>query len=137
MQPLLCIFKSTIGYIILLFVSTNLIGLFVRGLVPSYYLDENKTIQPVEDITSTRSRMLTAAALLFCIMYLYSLYHFWNVSLSAAGLMIMLARIPDLLYEIRTGRKVNYKYMNKKPIDHLTTILIWAALPLIWFSLCN
>ena len=48
---------------------------------------------------------------------------------------MMLTRLPDLLFEMKTGKKLTYANMSKGPIDHFCTVLSWAALPLIFYSL--
>ena len=68
--------------------------------------------------------------------YFYALYHYWNIGIMTAGLLLMFTRLPDLLFEMKTGEKINSTNMPKKPIDVMLNILSWLALPLIWYSLC-
>jgi len=65
----------------------------------------------------------------------YSLYHHWNIGVAVAAAMVMFSRLPDLLYEIRTGNKIKLGSMPKNPIDYFTTFILWAALPVLWYSL--
>jgi hypothetical protein len=46
---------------------------------------------------------------------------------------------PDLLWEIRTGRRVaaDFQRAPKSPIYVGATFLMWATLPLVWYSLCK
>ena len=68
--------------------------------------------------------------------YFYALYHYWNIGIMTAGLLLMFTRLPDLLFEMKTGEKINSTNMPKKPIDVMLNILSWLALPIIWYSLC-
>jgi hypothetical protein len=53
-----------------------------------------------------------------------------------AGLILMFSRLPDLLFEMKNGVKINATNMPKKTIDVVLNILSLLALPLIWYSLC-
>jgi hypothetical protein len=51
--------------------------------------------------------------------------------------MAMLARMPDLLWEIRTGQRVSG---TNKPGGVVYTVaagVYWLVLPLVWYSLCR
>jgi hypothetical protein len=64
-----------------------------------------------------------------------ALYHFWNVSLAVAADMLMVARVPDLIWEIRTEEKVSAHNMPKGVVHFVGGLLIWLAFPLVWYSL--
>ena len=117
-------------------IGTNLLGIIVRGVVTSYKKDEHGNYQIVEDITSSTSIIMTIVSSLVSILYFYALYHYWNFGVVIAALMLMFSRIPDLLFEMRTGEKINFKNMPKKPIDFFSTAVSWLALPVLWYSLC-
>ena len=136
MDTFLCIMKAIIGYIILMFVGTNLLGMIVCGFRPTNKRDSEGNLTSLEDITSNGSIIMTIIFALISVLCFYFLYHYWNVGILTAGLILMFTRLPDLLFETKTGEKINSKNMPKKPVDVLCTILSWVALPLIWYSLC-
>lgn len=136
MVILICILKSILGYFLLMFIGTNLIGLVIRGMKRSYKKDEQGNFQIVEDITSFRSILMTIIFSIVNILYLYGLLYYWNGGIAISGAMLMLTYIPDLLFEMRTGKKINSRNMPKKPIYIVSTAISWGALPLIWYSLC-
>ena len=48
----------------------------------------------------------------------------------------MIARLPDLLYEIRTGTKVTSKTGPKGFLKYIMLIIDWSALIVLWLALC-
>lgn len=130
----LSIVKTIIGYFAFMFIGTNLLGMIMRGILPSYYKEDGKLFL-IEDISSSKSIVMTLLFLAIAIAYLYLLYHFWNIGIFLAGLIMMLTNLPDLLFEMRTGEKINFKNMPKKPINNICSLLSWLSLPLIWYSL--
>ena len=136
MDTLLYILKAIIGYIVLMVVGTNLIGIIVRGILPTHKREKEGNLVAIIDTTSANSRIMTAVFALISVLYFYVLYHYWNVGIMAAGLILMFVRLPDLIFEMKTGHKLNSKNMPKRPIDIVCIILSLLALPLIWYSLC-
>lgn len=133
---LLCVFKSILGYFILMFIGTNLIDLVVRGLVPAYQKDEKGNLQLVEGTNSRNGIVITIFSILGSGLYIFALYYYWNIGLAVSGLFLMISRMPDLLFELRNGEIITFKNMPKRPIDIVCTLFYWATLPLIWYSLC-
>jgi hypothetical protein len=136
MDTFLCILKAIAGYFILMFVGTNLLGIVVRGFRPTFKKDSDGNLASTVDTSSTGSIIMTILFSIISVAYFYALYHYWNIGIMTAGLLLMFTRLPDLLFEMKTGEKVNSTNMSKKPIDVLLNILSWLALPLIWYSLC-
>lgn len=136
MDIFFCIVKSIIGYFILMFVGTNLLGLLVRGLKPTHVRDNKGNLLELENTSSSTSITMTIIFSIITLAYLYALYYYWNIGILAAGLILMVSRLPDLLFEMKTGIKLGLKNMPKRPIDIILSILSWLALPLIWYSLC-
>lgn len=129
------IIKTIIASIILVLVSTNMIGMIMRSLYQPRLEDD------MDDLTlnelMSRNNPNPLATVIFLVTaagYLFALYYFWNVWLALAGLILMLTRIPDLLFEIRTGQKLSLFNMPKGPLYIFCTILMWGVLPLIWYS---
>lgn len=133
---MICILKAIGGYIILMLISTNLLGLIVRGFVYSPKSENDK--YNFESILYPK-RTKIATSIFFCLVaggYFYGLYYYWNIGVVAAAAILMIARIPDLLFEIKTGKKITFKAIPKNAIDVICTLLFWLALPLLWYSLC-
>jgi hypothetical protein len=129
-------FKSLVGYFILMLIGTNLLGLVVRGLFPSYNRDSLGNLRLVDNTHTRSSILVTFFSGIICLIYIYGLYYYWNIGISLAGVLILVSRLPDLLYEMRTGELISLKNMRKRPIDIVCSFLLWGTLPLIWYSLC-
>jgi hypothetical protein len=67
--------------------------------------------------------------------FLFALSHYWNVGLAIAAGMLMLARLPDLFWEIRNGRPQSIHELPKTGIHLVATALTWLAIPVLWYSL--
>jgi len=136
---MICLLKVVVAYFILMFLSTNLLGFVVRGLVPPYKNDSNDNPYLAKEIASFNRAGIVVIILfiILSIFYYIILYHYWNIGVVSAAAMLMFPGIPDLLFEIRTGENSTPKNNPKKVIDFLcSTIFYWAALPDLWFSLC-
>jgi hypothetical protein len=44
-------------------------------------------------------------ALILIIGFIYSLLHFWNIGVALSAIIIMAGRLPDLIWEIKHGKK--------------------------------
>src|SRR3989338_8338360 len=99
-----------LGWLALMYVSVNLIGMLVRGLVlvsemkkvlakssPAFRKVADEFYKPSEE------KRTNIAALIFIIVFLGVLYYFWNVGVVIAAVLIMVARVPDLLWEMKHG----------------------------------
>lgn len=133
-----CIIKSILGYFVLMLAGTNLLGMIVRGVSPVYEKDAYGLLHLVK-IRPSGGIVITIVFSVITILYLYALYHYWNIGIAIAAVMLIVSRIPDLLFELRTG--IKYKWKNRKkmpnrPIDIICNLLRWGALPLTWYSLC-
>lgn len=97
-------------WLILLWVSINLIGMLVRGLVLA---SEMKKILAkggqvfgkiaTEFYKPSEEKRANLVVLVFITMFLGVLYYFWNIGVVITTTLIMVARIPDLLWEVRHG----------------------------------
>jgi hypothetical protein len=135
MEILILIVKTVIAYLVIMFLSTNLLGFFVRGIIPSVQGDINGYLIET-DIKSTKSIMLTISSFLIILIYIFFLYEYFNYGMALAAIIIMIARLPDLLMEMKTGDKKAYKSASKKPIGILTSAMTWGVFPLIYYSFC-
>ncbi len=98
------------AWLILLWASINLIGMLIRGLAltsemkkilakgsPAFRKVATEFYKPSEE------KRTNIAALIFIIVFLGVLYYFWNVGVVIAAVLIMAARVPDLLWEMKHG----------------------------------
>ncbi len=119
----LCILKAIGGWILIEILSTNLIGFLVRGFRA-----------PVRGSAANPFINLIAAVTICA--YLFALYHYWNIVLALAGAIAMVSRLPGLVWEIRTGRKLT-RHDKPNGFIHLIDVpLILLNLPLTWYALC-
>jgi hypothetical protein len=111
-------------------------GTVVRGLIPGYWKDKDGTLFMREDISSFKSILTTLIFFFLGLIYIYLLYHYFNIWLVTAALILTITSLPDILFELKTGEKVNMKNMPKRTIDIFLSIISWLVLPLIWYALC-
>ena len=133
MAILLTAIKVLVAYFALMFISTNLLGIVLRGLITSYATINGKRYI-VEDITTTRSKITTIIFLLATFAYFYLLYKYFQIGIPIAAGLFMLTRVPDLLFEMRTGIKPTMNNLPKRRFDVILKIIDWALIPLLWFS---
>ena len=130
---------TLLGWLVLMVVGTNLIGMLVRGLVLVSDVDNQlskaddafkKVAKEVYDPKVEKRVNFIAFALI--IIYLIALFYFWNIGVVIAAIILMVARIPDLLWEIKHGRRS----MKNMPVRYMLTLLImFAAFPILWYAL--
>lgn len=140
---MLCILKSIGAWLVLMIIGTNLIGLIVRGCLwmptpvhesPDY---ETEVIRSEWARLVSANTTLTLIATLAAAGYLFALHHYWNWYLACAAAILMATRIPELIWELRSGSRVTRRDRPKGTFHILTTALDWASLPLIWYALCE
>ena len=134
------IIASTIFYFILMFLSVNLMGLFVRGLFTNPELDKLKSeghefIKNEINKFKHADKWLNIIALILIIAYFYILFYFWNIGVMAVAIMLMVGRADSLLWEIEHGQKTDTKLMPKNALYFIATFLILSAFPVLYFSL--
>jgi Flp pilus assembly protein TadB len=128
-----------VGWLALVLAGMNLVGMLVRGLVLVADVEDqiskrDATFKKVagEIYNAKTERKVNLVALVLVIVYLIALAYFWNIGVTIAAAIIMVARVPDLLWEMKYGRQ-NIKRM---PIMYsLTTLIMIAAFPVLWYSL--
>jgi hypothetical protein len=127
---------TLISWFALMFVSTNLTGLLFRGLFTNAELEEivsDNEILARHHRNSERKTNIIAAMLIFA--FLSIIYYFWNAGLVIAVAMLMISRIPDLIWEIKSGKKLELADMKRPKLSLLTTAISWASLPVVWYSI--
>lgn len=131
---------SVVFYFVLMYLSVNLLGLFVRGLFSNSELDrlksEGSDFIKSEIKKSQRADMwINIIALILIVIYLYLLFHFWNIGVMAVAITLMAVRLPDLLWEIKHGKKIDTKLLPKNALFFITTFLTWGMLPVLYYFL--
>ena len=121
---------TAVAWFILMIVCTNLIGFLVRGFFANPQMEE---IIDGNDVLTAEYRKdqgrLNVIAAVLLLLFLAALYYFKNVGLVIAALILMGARIPDLISEIRHGqRKTSGAYI-------LLGAVSWASVPVVWYAL--
>jgi hypothetical protein len=125
------ILATMIGYVTLLLIGVSLSGIIVDGVIQpdsKYREDEGIFSKP-------KSIAVTVVFSVITIAYFYALYSFWNAGIGLSALMLMVSRVPNLIFESKTGHKGNLRTTPKKPVDIICSILGWLALPVLWYSL--
>jgi hypothetical protein len=82
--------------------------------------------------------VMTSLFLLFMFAYLVALFYFFGLGVVLAACATMASRLPDLLWEIRTGDRVTRQNAPWGGRYIIAEIFLWGALPLLWYkSLSN
>lgn len=131
---------SVVFYFVLIYLSVNLLGLFVRGLFSNPEFDSLKQeghefIKREIEKSQRADKWLNIIALILIITYLYLLFYIWNIWAMVAAIIIMIGRLPDLLWEIKNGKKTDPKLMKKNALYYISALLPWLALPVLYYSL--
>ncbi|MCL6096763.1 MAG: hypothetical protein M1444_03760 [Patescibacteria group bacterium] len=131
---------TLVFFFVLMYLSVNLLGLFVRGLFPKLEIERVKKEGLPEiknDIEDYRKKQpwITFFALILNIVFFYILYYFWNIGVVIVAIMLMSGRLPDLIWEIKHGRKIDPKTMPKNTLNYVSTLLLWGALPVLYYFL--
>ena len=94
---------TVVFYFILMFLSTNLLGLFVRSLFSNPEINRLQSETSSNILKDEIKKMQYAykgvniTALILIITYLYLLFHFWNIGVMAVAVILMIGRLPDLV----------------------------------------
>lgn len=136
---------STVVYFVLMWLSINLLGLLVRGLFTNPELDKIEAetkhdfIKKEIEKSKRADKWINLIAFLGIIGYLYATYHFGNIGVTAVAIVLMLVRLPDLIWEIKTGqehrRVASALSMPKNALYYITSFLTFAALPALYYFL--
>ncbi len=135
------IIESIVAYILLMLIGTNLIGMVVRGFFEKFPSIEaqtpelDKVIREELRREKTSSVVTTLISIVITLVYFYGLFHFWNIGLVVIAGIIMACRLPDLIWEIRHGRKMRIADMPRTFVSYSSTVILWLCLPLTWYCL--
>jgi len=106
-----------------------------RKMVPEI---AERVIKEEIEKSKRADKWLNLVAFLGIIGYLYATFHFWNIGVTSIALILMFVRLPDLLWEIKTGKKVTRSVAQEMPknvLYFITTFLTFAALPALYYFL--
>ena len=104
------IIATIVAFIVLLIIGVSLIGIVVDGFVQP----DASSQELEENISQPKSILITILFCLVILAYFYALYNFWNIGIVVAALMLMVSRIPQLVFESKTGTKLNRASKPKK-----------------------
>jgi len=142
MHIFLLVVKTIVGWALLMFVSTNLVGFVVRGFFPNpeiaRIIKKEERSSPLRKEAQGLAYANIAITILFVVIsifFLYALNRYINIWALIAALMLMISRIPDLLWEICYGREKALKHPPTGGIYFITTLIDWAALPVVFWAL--
>jgi hypothetical protein len=127
---------TLVSWLAIMFVSTNLTGLLIRSFIVNRELNEIASSNEIltHDLQKSQGVARIISTVLI-VAFLGILYYFWNMGLMAAGLMLILSRAPDQIWEMKSERKLEMGDMSKPQFSVLTTLLSWASLPVVWYSI--
>jgi uncharacterized membrane protein (Fun14 family) len=129
------------AWLVLMYVSINLVGLLVRGLFSNPEMEKLATegsdfIKKKVKEHQRAEKKVNFIALALIAVYLIGLFHFWNVGVVVVAVMIMAARIPDLVSEIKHGRQnIKHASMADNLLTILMLVIMFVALPVLWYAL--
>ncbi len=142
MNVVLSILLGAASYFILMFLCTNLVGMVVRGFFEDKNLEKLKQNKETPQFikkeikkSNIADSIITLLFALINVAFLYVLFAFINIWAVVAALLLMVSRIPDLLWEIRNGKKITKENMPKSPLYIITSIMDWVALPAICYAI--
>jgi hypothetical protein len=134
---------SVVFYLVLLYLSINLLGFFVRGLFPDPELDRLKLeahdfIKHEIEKAQSANTKINIIALTLLVIYFYLLFHFWNIGVVIVAILMMASRFPDLLWEIKHGKKLTHtdaKALPHNVLFYITSFSFLVDFPLLYYFL--
>jgi hypothetical protein len=113
MSVFLLILKAVVTFIVLMYVSLNLIGIVVRSIFirGAKMNDYDKEVKLIVELNYNKKSILFGIIISVIILFLFyfiSITFHWGYAL--ASLIIMYLRVPDLLWEIKKNRKITKEY---------------------------
>ena len=143
-QNLHFIIQTILVWLMLTYIGINLIGHIMRSFVPAL-----SPMSPLDGISEDAKKLFNreiqsnrradiALCLIFSILtvaYLFAIYHYWNIALVASAVLVMISRLPDLLWEIRTGQRITKTNTPKGVFSNIGVVIGFLTLPLTWYAL--
>jgi len=138
MQLLIQLAITIVSWLAIMFASTNLIGVWVGGITPNTQLEDIAgSDQILSNEIKKSQRMQLVISTVLILIFLTILFYFWNLGLVIAALMLMASRIPDVIWEMKSSRSLELEDMKKPKLWLLTTLLSWASIPVVWYSIAR
>lgn len=130
---------TIVVYLVLMYLSVNLLGFLVRGFFVNPDLEKLKKdghefIRQKMKKSDKLGKQMNLIGFLLIAAFLFVLFYFGNVGVVFSVIIIMAGRLPDLLREIRHGTKVD-RHVQKKLPYYFSSFLPWLALPVLYISL--
>lgn len=137
------ILLTLIFYFIITFLSVNLLGLFVRGLFTNSEIlrlkkEGTEFIKNEINKSERIEKRINLMMFILILIYLFVLFYFWNIGVSLTAIILMVSRLPDLLWEIKNGKKITINEARKLPKDlnyYISFTLTILALPMLYYFL--
>jgi len=138
---MLCLVKAVGAWAIILFVSINLIGSVVRGFfVVKPEIEAEGAAREIIEHEVKKSiiaeHSITILSIMATVSFIGALTYYWNMALALVAILLMTSRLPDLLWEIKKGRKIT-KSDPKSVLSYISVAIMFLCLPLAWFALCG
>ncbi len=139
------ILLTIVFYLALMYLSINLLGLFVRGLFTNVEFENLKKegsdfVKQQIEKSECADKWLNIIAFLLIVGYFYATFYFWNIGVTIVAFTLMLVRLPDLIWEIKHGKRITVnvaKLMRKNSLNYITTFFTFVALPALYYFLYN
>jgi hypothetical protein len=136
---------SIVGYFILMYITTYLTGMVIRGFFcrDTDFEDFVKKgrLRPHTkmkiSIGDRTDKLMTIQFSIITILFLYLLYHYLNVWTLIAALLLIFSRVPDLIWEIRNGKKVTANDRPRGGFHSVTDITMLIGPLIFWWSIYN
>lgn len=136
--------KVILVWLALIYIAINLIGCLTRNFIswlspldtPDDIPEDAKKLFLRETrLNRSANRAITLTFFVLTVAYLIAIYHYWNIALVASAALVMVSRLPDLLLEIRTGRRMSKTDRPKGAVYIIGTVIIFLTFPLTWYAL--
>lgn len=122
------ILKFIVANILLIVVSSTLIGISLRGyLQPSVYTNTGNHNSFFYSISPRTGFIFSTIASAVSIVILCMIFKNINIYVFLGVILAMFSRIKDLLREIKTGHKTSKKNMTSKPIDNVFNLIFFIG----------
>lgn len=133
-------------YFILMLLSVNLVGLLVRGLFINPELEkiksetEHEFIKKEIEKSESADKKVNIIAVLLIVGYLYITFYFWNIGITIIAIILMIIRLPDLIWEIKNyNGKLSYtnakSLLPKNTLSTLIGLSYIILLPMLYYFL--
>ena len=140
-----CILKAIIAWIIMVVAGQTRVASVARGFLwtpPSF---DAPTVRSGEVLRRECQRLRFANIawilidILIAVACLFALYHFWNIGLAVTAGLLMVFRLPDMLWKMRVKDKVwaNKANLPKNVFSQVCCLLSLLTLPVTWYCRCR